>query len=63
VLEAGSVHEEVTVTATGLPTPVEQSSAAVTLIPQSELATTVGIVDALRQSPGWMWCRRGRRAG
>jgi vitamin B12 transporter len=44
VLETASVHEEVTVTATGLPTPVEQSSAAVTLIPESDLATTVGIV-------------------
>jgi len=52
VLEVGSVHEEITVTATGVPTPVEQSSAAVTLIPQSDLATTVGIADVLRQSPG-----------
>jgi vitamin B12 transporter len=52
VLESDSVHEEVTVTATGLPTPIEQSSAAVTLIPQTDLATQVGVVDAMRQSPG-----------
>jgi iron complex outermembrane receptor protein/vitamin B12 transporter len=52
VLEANSVHEEVTVTATGVPTPVPQTSAAVTLIPAEELATAVGVVDALRQSPG-----------
>ena len=42
VLETFTVHEEVTVTATGLPTPVEQTSSAVTLIPQSDLATTAG---------------------
>jgi iron complex outermembrane receptor protein/vitamin B12 transporter len=63
VLEAGSVHEEVTVTATGLPTPVEQSSAAVTLIPQSDVATTVGIQDALRQSPGVDVVQTGQYGG
>ncbi len=52
VLQGGSVHEDVTVTATGLPTPVAQSSAAVTLIPQEDLATKVGVADALRQSAG-----------
>src|ERR1035438_5819681 len=35
VLETSSVKEEVTVTATGLPTPVAQSSSAVTLVPDS----------------------------
>jgi vitamin B12 transporter len=63
VLEATSVHEEVTVTATGLPTPVEQSSSAVTLIPESELATTVGVVDALRQSPGVDVVQTGQAGG
>jgi len=52
VLETSSVHEAITVTATGMPTPIEQSSSAVTLFPVSYLATTVGLVDALRQSPG-----------
>ncbi len=63
VLETGSVHEEVTVTATGLPTPVPQTSAAVTLIPESELATTVGVVDALRQSPGVDVVQTGQAGG
>jgi len=63
VLEAGSVHEEVTVTATGLPTPVEQSSAAVALIPQSDVATSVGIVDALRQSAGADVVQTGQYGG
>ncbi|MDP9051226.1 MAG: TonB-dependent receptor, partial [Acidobacteriota bacterium] len=52
VLETTSVKEEVTVTATGTPTPIAQSSSAVTLIPAEYLATTVGVSDALRQSPG-----------
>jgi iron complex outermembrane receptor protein/vitamin B12 transporter len=63
VLETGSVHEEVTVTATGLPTPIQQSSSAVTLIPQSDLATSIGIVDALRQSPGLDVIQTGQYGG
>ena len=63
VLEAASVHEDVTVTATGLPTPVEQTSAAVTLIPDLDLATTVGISDALRQSPGVDVVQQGQMGG
>lgn len=63
VLETASLHEEVTVTATGLPTPLEQSSSAVTLIPQSDLATSVGVVDALRQSPGVAVVQTGQAGG
>jgi iron complex outermembrane receptor protein/vitamin B12 transporter len=63
VLERASLHEYVTVTATGLPTPVAQTSAAVTLIPASDLATTAGIVDALRQSPGFDVVQTGQAGG
>ncbi|GAA3763163.1 TonB-dependent receptor [Terriglobus aquaticus] len=45
-------REDVTVTATGLPTPLEQTSVAVTLIPREELATRFGISDELRLQPG-----------
>ncbi len=45
-------RDEVTVTATGLPTPVEQTSVAITLIPQQQLATRFGISDELRLQPG-----------
>jgi len=51
-LAAETVHQQVSVTATGTPTPLPQLTAPVTLIPQDELATRVGIVDDLRQSPG-----------
>jgi len=63
VLEAASLHEEITVTATGLPTPVQQSSSAVTLIPASDLAMSVGVVDALRQSPGVAVVQTGQYGG
>src|ERR1017187_1984302 len=63
VLEAASVREEVTVTATGLPTPVEQTSAAVTLIPEADLATLAGVADALRQSPGVDVVQTGQAGG
>ena len=52
VLEVAAIKTTVTVTATGIPTPLQQVSSAVTLIPQADLATRVGIVDDLRQSPG-----------
>ena len=57
------MHEDVTVTATGMPTPVAQTSSAVTLIPERELATTVGIADALRQSPGVDVVQTGQMGG
>jgi iron complex outermembrane receptor protein/vitamin B12 transporter len=63
VLEAASVHEEVTVTATGLPTPLDQSSSAVTLVPQSDLVTSIGVADALRQSPGVVAVETGQYGG
>jgi len=63
VLETYTVHQEVTVTATGLPTPVEQTSSAVTLIPETALATSVGVADALRQSPGVDVVQTGQAGG
>jgi iron complex outermembrane receptor protein/vitamin B12 transporter len=63
VLETASLHEEVTVTATGVPTPVAQTSAAITLIPSQELATRTGIVDMLRLSPGVAVVQTGQYGG
>ncbi|WP_419806399.1 TonB-dependent receptor [Terriglobus sp.] len=45
-------RDDITVSATGLPTPIEQTSVAVTLIPTEELATRFGIADELRLQPG-----------
>jgi vitamin B12 transporter len=63
VLEASSYHEVVTVTATGMPTPVEQTSSAVTLIPERDLAARVGVVDELRQSAGVAVVQTGQAGG
>ncbi len=63
VLETSSVHEAITVTATGMPTPIEQSSSAVTLISGNDFATSVGITDALRQSPGVDVVQTGQTGG
>lgn len=63
VLEAASVTEQVTVTATGISTPIQQASAAVTLIPMSDLATQAGIVNDLRQAPGNVVVQTGQYGG
>lgn len=62
-LEVASVTTAVTVTATGIPTPIQQLSSPVTLIPQSDLATQVGVVDDLRQSPGVAAVQTGQYGG
>ena len=52
VLSTTSVQQQVSVTASGLPTPLPQLTAPVTLIEAPALATRIGVVDELRQSPG-----------
>jgi vitamin B12 transporter len=63
VLQIATLRQEVTVTATGVPTPLEQLSSPVTLIPRADLATQVGIVDALRLSPGMQVVQTGQTGG
>ena len=63
ILEIATVTAQITVTATGIPTPLQQSSSAITLIPQADLATRVGIVDDLRQAPGQVAVQTGQYGG
>ncbi len=63
VLELATVTAQITVTATGIPTPLQQASSAITLIPQIDLATRVGIVDDLRQAPGQVAVQTGQWGG
>lgn len=63
VMELASVTEQVTVTATGIPTPIQQASSPVTLIPANDLETRVGIVDDLRLSPGTEVVQTGQTGG
>jgi iron complex outermembrane receptor protein/vitamin B12 transporter len=62
-LEIASVTAEITVTATGIPTPIQQASSAITLIPASDLANRIGIIDDLRQSPGTDVVQTGQYGG
>jgi len=62
-LEIASYTEQLTVTATGISTPIQQASSAVTLIPESALATQAGIVNDLRQSPGNTVVQTGQYGG
>ena len=52
VLDIAKVTEQVTVTTTGTPTPLQQASSAITFISPDALATRVGLIDELRLSPG-----------
>lgn len=63
VLEIASVNEQVTVTATGIETPMQQASAAVTVTPFDDSVTRVGVVDPLRQAPGVQFVQQGQLGG
>jgi iron complex outermembrane receptor protein/vitamin B12 transporter len=62
-LKANNVSAEVTVTATGIATPIEQSSSAINLVPFSALQERVNVVDDLRQSPGVAAVQTGQYGG
>ena len=62
-LEIASVTTAVSVTATGVPTPLQQLSSPVTLIPQMDLATRTGLDDLLRQSNGVAVVQTGQYGG
>jgi vitamin B12 transporter len=61
VLEPEWVRQEVVVTATGTPTPQEQVSASVTLLPRADFETRSDLVDTLRQVPGAYVVQSGER--
>lgn len=62
-LDPARISEQVTVTATGTPTPLAQVSSAVALIPARALDTRVGIVSELRMSPGVEVVQTGQTGG
>src|SRR5581483_9994560 len=63
VLSAVSVQQAVSVSATGIPTPIPQLTAPVMVIPGGQLATHVGVVDTLRQTPGVFLAQSGQGGG
>ncbi|MDQ2923969.1 MAG: TonB-dependent receptor [Acidobacteriota bacterium] len=63
VIATNTVRQEVTVTATGIPTPLPQLTAPVSVIPGEELATRVGVTEELRQTPGAVLVQTGQVGG
>jgi vitamin B12 transporter len=62
-LSVATVKTEVSVTTSGIPTPLQQVSSAVSLIPMSAFSTRVGVVDELRLSPGVAVVQTGQAGG
>jgi len=63
VLAANSVRQDVSVTATGIPTPLPQLTAPVSVIPEEAFATRVGVVDEMRLTPGAFLVQTGQVGG
>ncbi|MDE1161253.1 MAG: TonB-dependent receptor [Acidobacteriaceae bacterium] len=63
VLSTSTVRQDVSVTATGLPTPLPQLTAPVSVIDQRELTTRVGLIDEMRQTPGVFLVQQGQTGG
>ena len=63
VLAADTVRQDITVSATGIPTPLPQLTSPVSVIPAEASELQVGIVDALRQTPGAFLVQTGQMGG
>jgi len=59
VLAKDTVRQEITVTATGIPTPVPQLTAPIADIAGELLGTRLGVVDEMRQQPGVFMAQSG----
>jgi vitamin B12 transporter len=63
VLSTTTVRQEVSVTATGIATPLPQLTAPMSVIPSDELTTRLGVVEALRQTPSAVLVQTGMTGG
>jgi vitamin B12 transporter len=63
VLAANSVRQDITVTATGIPTPLPQLTSPVSVIPGEALALQLGVVEEMRQTPGAFLVQTGQTGG
>jgi vitamin B12 transporter len=63
VLAANTVRQDITVTATGIPTPLPQLTSPVSVIPGEALALDADVVDELRQTPGSFLVQTGQLGG
>jgi vitamin B12 transporter len=63
VMQYTTITPQLGVTSTAIPTPLQQIPSAIALIPQSALATQVGILNDLRQAPGTNAVQTGQAGG
>jgi vitamin B12 transporter len=63
IMQYTTVKPQLAVTASDIPTPIQQIPSAINLIPQSALATQVILVNDLRQSPGTNVVQTGQAGG
>jgi vitamin B12 transporter len=63
VMQYTTITPQLVVTASGIPTPIQQVPAGIILIPQSALATQIGIANDLRQSEGTNIVQTGQAGG
>lgn len=62
-LTISPIKQDITVTATGEPTPVQQTSASVSFIDAQALSTRAGVVNELRLQPGVAVVQTGQYGG
>ena len=60
VLAANTVRQEITVSATGIPTPLPQLTSPVSVIPQEAMDLQTGVIDVMRQTPGAFMVQTGQ---
>ena len=60
VLAANTVRQEITVSATGIPTPLPQLTSPVTIVPEESMDFRTGVVDVLRLTPGAFLVQTGQ---
>jgi iron complex outermembrane receptor protein/vitamin B12 transporter len=63
VVARNTVRQDVTVSATGIATPLPQLTSPVTVIPDTAFALQLGVVDPLRQVPGAFVVQTGQTGG
>ena len=63
VMEYTTVTAQLSVTSTGLLTPIDELATPITLVPQAAFATDLSIVNDLRQSPGVEVVQTGQTGG
>jgi iron complex outermembrane receptor protein/vitamin B12 transporter len=63
VLAANTVRQDITVSATGIPTPLPQLTSPVSVIPDEAFELQPGVVEAMRQTPGAFLVQTGQMGG